>query len=275
MTSARKHNKRPFRPVLTVAALTLIGLLPGGCATAPTDPTERAAFEANNDPLEPVNREIFSFNQAADKYVIRPVAQGYRDVVPEFVRNRIKNFLDNLNEPVIFMNNILQGEGGRAAKTVTRFAVNSTVGVGGFYDVLGANGVPQETGDFGQTLYRWGVPPGPYLVLPIFGPSNPRDAVGIYGIDGLADPFNRLVDGTIYNKPGYMYLREGLQGIDLRSRNIETLDQLERDSLDFYAKMRSVSRQYRDSVLRHGASAEPEYSLYNSPEPSSAPTPSR
>ena len=278
MTSASKE-KRPLRLAVTAAALALVGLAPSGCATAPTDPTERAAFEATNDPWEPVNREIFAFNQVADKYVIRPVAIGYRDVVPEFARNRIRDFLDNLNEPVIFMNNMLQGEGGRAATTVTRFIVNSTVGVGGLYDVLGANGVKQETGDFGQTLYRWGVPPGPYLVLPVFGPSNPRDAIGIYGVDGMADPFNRLVDGTIYNKPTYMYVREGLQGIDLRSRNIETLDQLERDSLDFYAKMRSVSRQYRDSVLRHGAAAEPDYSLYDSPEPSgptpSGPTPSR
>lgn len=225
-----------------------------------------------------MNRKIFDFNQLADKYVIRPVAVGYRDVVPEFARNGIKHFFDNLNEPVIFMNNMLQGEGGRAAKTVVRFAVNSTVGVGGFVDVMGMQGVPQETGDFGQTLYRWGAPPGPYLVLPILGPSNPRDAIGIYGVDGLADPFNRLVDGTIYNKPTLVYVRQGISGIDLRSRNIETLDQLQRDSLDFYAKFRSVWRQYRDSVLRHGASAEPDYSLYggepSAPTPENAPTPS-
>ena len=273
MTSAAKQ-KTPLRLLASAAALAVIGFLPSGCATPPTDPAERAAFEATNDPWEPLNRNIFAFNEAADKYVIRPTAIAYRDVVPQFVRNRIKDFLDNLNEPVIFMNNMLQGEGGRAAKTVTRFAVNSTVGVGGFYDVLGANGVPQETGDFGQTLYRWGVPSGPYLVLPILGPSNPRDAVGIYGIDGLADPFTRLIDGTIYNEPTLIYVREGVYGIDLRSRNIETLDQLHRDSLDFYAKMRSVWRQYRDSVLRHGAAAEIDYSLYGGPEPSSGPTPS-
>jgi phospholipid-binding lipoprotein MlaA len=272
VTSASKE-KRPLRLAVTAAALALVGLAPSGCATAPTDPTERAAFEATNDPWEPVNREIFAFNQVADKYVIRPVAIGYRDVVPEFARNRIRDFLDNLNEPVIFMNNMLQGEGGRAAKTVSRFVINSTVGVGGFYDVLGANGVPQESGDFGQTLYRWGVPPGPYLVLPILGPSDPRDAIGKYGVDGLADPFNRLVDGTIYNEPTLVYVREGVWGIDLRSRNIETLDQLERDSLDFYAKMRSVWRQYRDAELRHGAPAELDYSLYG-PEPG-GPTPSK
>lgn len=272
MTSAAKQ-KTSFRSAATAAALAVVGLTSAGCATAPTDPAERAAFEATNDPWEPMNRQIFAFNEAADKYVIRPVAQGYRDVLPEFARNRIKNFLDNLNEPVIFMNNMLQGEGGRAAKTVTRFVVNSTVGIGGFYDVLGANGVAQETGDFGQTMFRWGVPSGPYLVLPILGPSDPRDAIGIYGIDGLADPFNRLIDGTIYNKPTLIYVREGVYGIDLRSRNIETLDQLHRDSLDFYAKMRSVWRQYRDSVLRHGAPVEIDYSLYG-PEPS-GPTPSK
>jgi phospholipid-binding lipoprotein MlaA len=266
VTSA-PEQKKPHQLAVAAAALALAWLAPSGCATPPTDPTERAAYEATNDPLEPMNRSIFAFNQVADKYVIRPVAVGYRDVVPEFARNGLKHFLDNLNEPIIFMNNMLQGEGTRSAKTVTRFVVNSTVGIGGLVDVMGKDGVPQETGDFGQTLYRWGVGPGPYLVLPIFGPSNPRDAIGRYGVDGYADPFNNLVNGTIYNKPTLQYVRDGLFGIDLRSRNIENLDQLERDSLDFYAKIRSVSRQYRDSELRHGAPAEPDVLLYG-PTPS-------
>jgi len=112
-------------------------------------------------------------------------------------------------------------------------------------------------------------------VLPIFGPSNPRDAIGKFVVDGYADPFNNLVNGTIYNKPTLEYVRDGVYGIDLRSRNIETLDQLERDSLDFYAKMRSVSRQYRDSELRHGAPAQPDTSLYGpEPSPPAGPTPS-
>jgi phospholipid-binding lipoprotein MlaA len=144
---------------------------------------------------------------------------------------------------------------------VIRFVINSTVGVGGFYDVLGANGVPQESGDFGQTLYRWGVPPGPYLVLPILGPSDPRDAIGKYGVDGLADPFNRLVDGTIYNEPTLVYVREGVWGIDLRSRNIETIDEIKASSLDFYTHFKSIARQHRAVALREArglAAAPPE-----------------
>jgi phospholipid-binding lipoprotein MlaA len=271
INTARKAAKFDLAPL--AGAIGLACLLLAGCATPPTDPAERAAFDANNDPLEPMNRDIFEFNQAADKFVIRPVAVGYRDIVPEFARNGIRHFLNNLNEPVIFMNNMLQGEAGRAARTLGRFVFNSTLGVGGFVDVMAMNGVPQESGDFGQTLYSWGVGSGPYLVLPIFGPSNPRDAFGKFVVDGYADPFNELVNGTIYNEPTLEYVRDGVDGIDLRARNIDTLDQLQRDSLDFYAKLRSVSRQYRDSELRHGAAAEPDPSLYG-PEPT-GPEPSK
>ena len=270
IVTSRKENKTPVRLAAAAAILGLAWLAPSGCATPPTDPAERAEFQATNDPLEPLNRRIFAFNQVADKYVIRPAAIGYRDYVPELARNGIKHFLDNLNEPIIFMNNLLQGEGARASKTVVRFAVNSTIGAGGLVDVMGQQGVPQETGDFGQTLFRWGVGSGPYLMLPIFGPSNPRDAIGKYGVDGYADPFNRLIDGTIYNKPTLEYARDGFYGIDLRSRNIENLDQLERDSLDFYAKIRSVSRQYRDAELRHGVPTGPDVNLYG-PTPSPSP----
>jgi phospholipid-binding lipoprotein MlaA len=262
----RKTANIDLAPLAGAVAIACVLL--AGCATAPTDPAERAAFEANNDPLEPMNRDIFAFNLAADKYVIRPVAEGYREVVPGFARDGIRHFLNNLNEPIIFMNNMLQGEAGRAANTVGRFVVNSTVGVGGIVDVMAMDGVPQESGDFGQTMFSYGVGAGPYLVLPILGPSNPRDAFGKLVVDSTADPFNNLINGTIYNEPTLQYVRAGVDGIDLRARNIETLDQLQRDSLDFYAKMRSVTRQYRDSELRHGKPAEPDPSLYGSgPEP--------
>ena len=190
-------------------------------------------------------------------------------MLPEFARNGIRHFLNNLNEPIIFMNNVLQGEGdarrqhGRSVRVPTRPLVSAASSTS-----LAMNGVPQESGDFGQTLFRYGVGPGPYLVLPIFGPSNPRDAFGKYVVDGTADPFNNLINGTIYNEPTFStHVQAGVDGIDLRARNIETLDQLQRDSLDFYAKMRSVSRQYRESELRHGKAAEPDASLYGGPEP--------
>jgi phospholipid-binding lipoprotein MlaA len=220
------------------------------CATPPSDPAARADFVATNDPLEPMNRDIFDFNLFLDRILIKPVAQGYRTVVPEFGRDAIRHFLNNLGEPVIFANDMMQGEFKAAHDTVARFLINSTFGVGGLRDLASETGLERQTGDFGQTLYRWGAPEGPYLVLPIFGPSNPRDAIGM-GIDGVMDPFGYLA-GDYGAANSATISRMAASGVDLRSRNIETLDDLERNAIDFYAQIRSLSRQHRADELRHG-----------------------
>jgi phospholipid-binding lipoprotein MlaA len=223
------------------------------CATPPTDPAARAEYDETNDPLEPMNRAIFGFNDFLDTVLIKPVAQAYRFVVPQPGRNMMRHFLDNLNEPVIFADDVLQLDFHRADITAGRFIANTTIGIGGLFDVA-SSGPPdgrldEQTGDFGQTLYHYGVSSGPYLVLPLLGPSNPRDAVGI-GVDTEMDPFGWLAAHFGHN--GANWYRLAAEGIDERSRHIEDLDALKKNSIDFYAQLRSLTRQHRAAELRNG-----------------------
>jgi len=249
------------------AAFALAAL--AACATPPKDPAALKEFEATNDPLEPMNRDIFTFNLYLDRYFIKPVAIGYTKVVPQFARDTISNFLHNLGEPVIFANDMMQAEWQAANLTAARFLINSTFGIGGLIDVASNTGVERQTGDFGQTLYAWGAPEGPYLVLPVFGPSNPRDAIGM-GVDGVMDPYGWWVSG-IYGQGAAnaeTYGRLTASGIDLRSRNIDTLDDLQRNAIDFYAEMRSLYRQHRAEELRHGRPGPmPNFNLESSTSP--------
>ena len=236
---------------------TLVGLalaaLSAACATPPTDPAARADFEATNDPFEPMNRTIFDVNQFLDRFLIKPVAQGYHTVLPQFTQDMIRHFLNNLGEPVIFANDMMQFEWQAANITAGRFIVNSTFGAGGLFDLASNTGLERQTGDFGQTLYAWGVPQGPYLVLPILGPSDPEDGIGL-GVDGVMDPFGYLARGYDVGTTVTISRMAG-SGIDLRARNIDTLDDLQRNSIDFYAEIRSLYRQHRASELRHGRPA--------------------
>ncbi len=248
---------------LRLAALAGVVLAVSACATPPSEPVARAEFDRTNDPLEPMNRKILDFNLFLDRILIKPVAQGYRWAVPEFGRNRMRNFLDNLGEPVIFINDSLQGEFSRANTTAGRFLFNSTFGIGGLWDQASRIGMERQTGDFGQTLYAWGVPDGPYLMLPILGPSNPRDAVGI-GVDSYLDPFRYLARHYGANNAGlYRWIAFG---IDERSRNIESFDEIQKNAIDLYAQLRSLWRQHRAAELRHGEPAPPEdEELYQDP----------
>ena len=267
--SRAKRNKE-VQNVSRKARWLRLGVLAGvvlavsACATPPSDPVARAEFDKTNDPLEPMNRKILDFNLFLDRILIKPVAQGYRWAVPEFGRNRMRNFLDNLGEPVIFINDSLQGEFSRANTTAGRFLFNSTFGIGGLWDQASRIGMEKQTGDFGQTLYSWGVPDGPYLVLPILGPSNPRDAVGI-GVDSYMDPFfwGLTVHFGATNSGLYRWIATG---IDERSRNIESFDEIQKNAIDLYAQLRSLWRQHRAAELRHGEPAPPEdEELYQDP----------
>jgi phospholipid-binding lipoprotein MlaA len=233
--------------LLATAALTL-----AACATPPTEPAARAEFERTNDPLEPFNREVFDFNLFIDRVALKPIAQGYVAVVPEAGRNALRHFFDNLNEPIVFGNNLLQGEFKRAHDTFGRFLMNSTLGLGGTLDLATSAGLEKQSGDFGQTLYSWGVPDGPYLVLPVFGPSNPRDAVGM-GVDFYAAPFDRLAHN--YHYWWVPIIKGFVDGVDQRARNLDTIDEIQRNAIDFYAELRSLARQHRASELRHGEPA--------------------
>jgi len=253
---------QPLRALFVAGALLSLG----ACATPPTDPAARAEFDAVNDPFEPTNRAIFGFNEFLDKFLIKPAALGYRWTIPEFGRNRIRDFLDNLNQPIIFANDVLQGDFHSADITAGRFIANSTFGIGGLFDLASDSGLEEQSGDFGQTLYQYGVGPGPYLVLPLLGPSNPRDAIGM-GVDSYADPFDWLA--IHFGHRGAVWYRFLAEGVDTRSRHIEDLDELQKNSIDFYASLRSLWRQHRASELRHGAPAPIQDldSIYLDPSP--------
>jgi phospholipid-binding lipoprotein MlaA len=261
LTEVQNVSRRPrwFK----FGALFGLMLAVSACATPPTEPVARAEFNKTNDPLEPMNRKILDFNLFLDRMLLKPVALGYRWVVPEFGRNRMRNFLDNLGEPVIFINDSLQGELSRAHTTFARFLFNTTFGVGGLWDQASKIGLEKQSGDFGQTLYSWGVPDGPYLVLPLLGPSNPRDAIGI-AVDSYMDPFNYVAANNGSRNAGlYRWIATG---IDERSRNIESFDEIQKNAIDLYAQLRSLWRQHRAAELRHGEPAPPEdEDLYTDP----------
>ena len=236
-----------------IAALVLSVFVVAGCTTMPSDPDARAAYLEASDPLEPLNRAIFSFNIGVDKAILRPLAAVYNTVLPDPVRDGVRNVLNNLRTPLVLANDILQGEIGRASKTVGRFLLNSTIGIGGLFDVASGLGFEFHDEDFGQTLAVWGIGEGPYLMLPILGPSNPRDAIGVVG-EYFADPVVIWTNNT--EREWLHYTRTGVNAVDSRSRNVGTLEELERTSLDFYAAVRSLYRQRRMDEIRNGESGD-------------------
>jgi phospholipid-binding lipoprotein MlaA len=256
------------RPAVALAA-ALLALMPG-CASVPNDPAARAAFRANNDPLEPMNRDVFAFNEVIDRSIIKPVAQGYVNVVPRAGRDAIYNVLKNLKEPIVFGNDMLQGEGRRAATTAGRFLLNTTVGVLGIWDFAGKHGLARQTGDFGQTLHVWGVGEGPYLIVPIWGPTSPRDGIGL-GVDVYLDPLRYVA--ARYNYPsGISAAEQVTAGIDERSRNLESLDELKRESIDYYAAFRSLYRQHRKAEVERDTAPPPATDdMYSDPDSPAAP----
>ncbi len=223
--------------VATCAALLLCG-----CATNDPDSVEA------NDPFEPVNRTMFDLNQAIDRNAALPAAVFYRSAVPGGVRFGVHNFLSNLNLPVTFANDVLQGQIERASEALGRFTINSSIGVAGFFDVATDWGLPDHSEDFGQTLGYYGMGEGPYLVLPLLGPKPPRDFAGTY-VDAFFSPVAYIdFKGRAY----WALARAALTTVDTRSANIDLLREIERSSVDYYATMRSLYRQRRNDAIRNG-----------------------
>jgi phospholipid-binding lipoprotein MlaA len=185
--------------------------------------------------------------------VIRPVAEGYVHAVPHDLREVIRNVLDNLNQPLILANCLLQTRWRDAGRTAERFAANSTIGIAGLGDPATDWKLPRETGDFGQTLARWGVAEGPYLVVPLFGPTSVRDGVG-RGVDTYLDPWY-YVPAHPETPKAANAARVAVGGIDERAQNLDTLDVLQRQSIDYYAALRSLYRQHRAAEIS-GQSAQ-------------------
>ena len=254
MSANLKSLLRPRITAVLMASLAVVGL--SACATAPTDPAARAEFEAENDPIEPFNRAVFAFNLQMDKMFLKPAGIVYRETLPQPVRTGVGNFLSNLRSPVVLANDLLQGEMDRAGNTASRFVINTTVGVLGVWDAATHFGIPGHSEDFGQTFGVWGVGEGFYLVLPIFGPSNPRDTAGLL-LEYYVDPFNLWMREE--NIEGWIFARSLVTGIDYRSRNLETLDELERTSLDYYVAIRSLYRQRRANEIRNGEGTSEEF----------------
>lgn len=200
----------------------------------------------NNDPFERSNRFMFKVNVELDNYIIKPVARGYR-YVPSPVRRSVRNFLDNLASPVTLANDIFQLEGKRASTTALRFGINSTVGIFGLFDPAKHLGFEKHYEDFGQTMAVWGVPEGPYLFTPIYGPSSPREFSG-WITDWAFDPMTYQDDWDLENAIG----RYAVDGIDYRADALTTLDEIERSSVDFYATVRSLYQQNRASQIANG-----------------------
>jgi phospholipid-binding lipoprotein MlaA len=238
-----------------LAALSIL-LAVAACATPPSDPEERAEWQQVNDPLEPMNRAVFDFNMTLDRYVMKPVAIAYRDHVPDVARKAVHNFLANLNSPLIFANDLLQGEGRRAMTTFSRAVINTTFGIGGLIDLAAEYDLPRHDEDAGQTFAVWGVPDGPFLMLPLFGPSNPRDTAGII-VEFVADPLNNYLANIDMAYIGI--IRGAMQAVDTRVEFLDSLDAIERTSLDFYSTMRSISRQYRQDQIRNQAPVDQGY----------------
>ena len=224
----------------SIAAILALFIVLGSTLPASAQP------EAG-DPLETFNRGSFEFNLFFDRVLLKPAAKAYRFVTPGFVRTGVSNFIFNLKTPVTVANDLLQGEPERATESLGRFMFNTILGFGGFVDIGGMLGMPERhTEDFGQTLAVYGVGPGPYLMLPFLGPSNPRDLAGLV-VDFAFDPLTFIAPTEVG------LARRGVDLLSVREENIETIDELERTSIDFYAATRTLSQQFRDNEIRNGA----------------------
>lgn len=236
-SAARWPGRRLCGAVLAVGFAALLS----GCAAGGTD----TADAGDNDPAESVNRVVFDANMAADKAVLKPIAEAYRDNLSEGVRQGIHNAAGNLNEPFVAANDVLQGNFSRAWTSARRFAVNTTVGIGGVVDRAKEMELPPHSTDIGQTLAVWGVGEGPQVQLPALGPSNARDAVGT--VAGFV--LNPLAVAGGARLTSLSYARGGADFVDTRASHLKTLEELERTSLDFYTTLRSVAQQRRQSDI--------------------------
>jgi phospholipid-binding lipoprotein MlaA len=245
----RKTKKHTVPATIMGAALAAFVTTAAAVPQAAAQTAGEPPMKSVSDPAEGLNRAVFEFNRALDTLILKPAAVFYKDVLPPPFQRGIRNFLNNLRSPIILFNDVLQGEPQRAGETVGRFLINSTVGIAGLRDQAGQWGIYRHDEDFGQTLAVWGMGDGPYLMLPVFGPSNPRDTVGLIA-DTLMDPVGIWARGKNINWVNYA--RSGGTATERRAAAYDTIEDLERTSLDFYATVRSLYKQRRDDEITNG-----------------------
>lgn len=233
-------------PALRARAMRRLAVLPvvlmlAACATAGAGSDVRVS----HDPLEPLNRTVYEFNDAFDRAIAKPAAQAYEKVIPEFLRDMIGNAFGNVRDVWTAANQLLQGKPGHAASDVWRVAINTTLGFGGLIDIASDVGVEKHNEDFGQTLGRWGLPPGPYLVLPFLGPSSLRDAPA-RGVDHWSDPLHAI---DSHGRRNNAFL---LRAIDDRQRLFDAERIVSEAALDRYSFIRDSWFQLRRNQVYDG-----------------------
>ena len=230
------------------AALVAAALLetPGAVPAQAVETAGASAPGVESDPLEPLNRGGFWFNDRLDVFVIEPAAKGWVFITPEAFRTALGRAMDNVRFPIRFVANLLQGRVRGAGVETGRFVVNTTVGLVGFFDPATGWGIEAQDADIGQAFGRWGIPAGPYLVLPLFGPSNPRDGVGLAGESGIM---------FLLTRPYGIYI-SGTRLLNLRAQNIDTIRDARQASLDYYVAVRNAYIQYRRARVQGIDAAE-------------------
>lgn len=246
--------KNTLKPAAMCAAALTLALLQG-CAAGPNANPE--------DPLEPFNRTVYDFNDGLDRAVLKPVATVYRDATPQVVRTGVTNFFSNLGDVVSLVNNALQGKPVEATDTLFRLATNTIFGVGGLFDVATDLGIEKHKEDFGQTLGVWGVGSGPFVMLPLFGPSTVRDTAGM-AVDSQADLVSQAHNVPVRNSATV------LRVVNLRANLLAAGDLLEQSALDKYSFTRDVYLQRRRAQIGGKEQKEERYDLPESGAPAPA-----
>lgn len=242
MRRARFADSDPLRRILVVMFVVFGVIQISACVTV--DPSDENSPYVEYDPLEPLNRKIHAFNTVVDKVALRPLARGYKKVVPSPVRRGITNFFSNLTTPRSALNNFLQGKPKQGFSELGRFLFNSTLGLGGFFDIAGAGGMERYDENFAQTLSVWGVPEGPYIVLPIWGPNMASDVFAL-PIDYQSDVWTHYDNSSVRDKVWLLRI------VDLRYRLL-SVDSILEESQDPYIAIREAFRQNRTFRIYDG-----------------------
>jgi phospholipid-binding lipoprotein MlaA len=240
------------KPILTSVSAIFFAALLNGCSSNPTNP---------DDPWEGWNRGTHDFNDGVDRYVLKPVAKGYETITPDIVSQGVTNFFSNIDDIGVFINDVFQLKMLQAGKDFSRFLINTSAGVAGFVDVASMVDLPKNNEDFDQTLGYWGVPSGPYLVLPFFGPSSPRGVAGLMG-DALMDPLNyAMFAGAAVSAASSA--ANALDVTDQRAGLLSTEKMVDEASVDRYDFIRSSYLQRRNYLIHDGNVPDEEGDLLN------------